>query len=123
MDRQTMEADIVVTGFGPAAAGFLTTLAPELQKTKEDGTPLLESKVMPGCPLQVMCYERADDTGFGVSGIVTCAEAIRKSFPDLDLANEIPNAVNVGKEKMAYLFDHIGASKRSFGTKLVDLSS
>ena len=122
MDRQTMEADIVVTGFGPAAAGFLTTLAPELQKTKEDGTPLLESKVMPGCPLQVMCYERADDTGFGVSGIVTCAEAIRKSFPDLDLANEIPNAVNVGKEKMAYLFDHIGASKRSFGTKLVDLS-
>lgn len=120
MERQTMEADIVVTGFGPAAAGFLSTLAPELQKFKDDGTPLLESKVMPGCPLQIMCYERADDVGFGVSGIVTRAEAIRETFPDLDLAAEIPNAANVGKEAMAYLFDNIGASKRSFGTKLVD---
>ena len=69
MDRQVMETDIVVTGFGPASAGFLLTLAPELAKTKEDGSPLYESKVMPGMPLQVMCYERADDTGFGVSGI------------------------------------------------------
>ena len=75
MERQEMQADIVVTGFGPAAAGFLTTLAPELAKTKEDGTPLYyESQAMPGCPLQVMCYERADDTGFGVSGVVTKAD-------------------------------------------------
>ena len=84
MDRQVMETDIVVTGFGPAAAGFLLTLAPELAKTKADGTPLYESKVMPGAPLQVMCYERADDTGFGVSGIVTKAEAIRATFPGVD---------------------------------------
>jgi hypothetical protein len=41
MERQTMEADIVLTGFGPAAAGCLSTLAPELQKFKDDGTPLL----------------------------------------------------------------------------------
>ena len=88
MDRQVMETDIVVTGFGPASAGFLLTLAPELAKTKEDGTPLYESKVMPGMPLQVMCYERADDTGFGVSGIVTKADAIRKTFPGVDLAKE-----------------------------------
>ena len=57
MDRQEMQADIVVTGFGPAAAGFLATIGPELAKTKGDGSPLYESKVMPGCPLQVMCYE------------------------------------------------------------------
>ena len=42
IERQTMETDIVVTGFGPAAAGFLNTLGPELMKTKEDGTPLYE---------------------------------------------------------------------------------
>ena len=120
MDRQVMETDIVVTGFGPAAAGFLLTLAPELAKTKEDGTPLYGSKAMPGMPLQVMCYERADDTGFGVSGIVTKAEAIRATFPGLDLAKEIPNAANVSGEKTTYLFDHLGCSKRSFGTKLVD---
>ena len=36
MDRQVMETDIVVTGFGPASAGFLLTLAPELAKTKEE---------------------------------------------------------------------------------------
>ena len=108
MERQEMQADIVVTGFGPAAAGFLTTLAPELAKTKEDGTPLYESKAMSGMPLQVMCYERADDTGFGVSGIVTKAEAIRATFPDLDLAKEIPNAANVTGEKTTYLFDPLG---------------
>ena len=121
MERTEMQADIVVTGFGPAAAGFLLTLAPELAKTKDDGTPLYESKAMPGCPLQVMCYERADDTGFGVSGVVTRAEAIRRTFPGVDLTQEIPNCANVGKEHTAYLFDHIGASKRAFGTKFMDL--
>ena len=108
MERTEMQADIVVTGFGPAAAGFLLTLAPELAKTKDDGTPLYESKAMPGCPLQVMCYERADDTGFGVSGVVTRAEAIRRTFSGVDLTQEIPNCANVGKEHTAYLFDHIG---------------
>ena len=120
MDRQVMETDIVVTGFGPASAGFLLTLAPELAKTKEDGTPLYESKVMPGMPLQVMCYERADDTGFGVSGIVTKADAIRGTFPGVDLAKEIPNAADVSGEETAYLFDHLGCSKRSAGTKFID---
>ena len=120
MERQLMETDIVVAGFGPAAAGFLLTLAPELSKVKEDGTPLYESRVMPGMPLQVMCYERADDTGFGVSGIVTRAEAMRATFPGVDLAAEIPNAANVSQEKTTYLFDHLGCSKRSLGTRLID---
>lgn len=122
MERETMDTDIVVTGFGPAAAGFLTTIGPELAKTKEDGTPLYESKAMPGCPLQVMCYERADDPGFGVSGIVTKGEAIKASFPGVDLAKEIPNAVEVKEEKLAYLFDNLGCSKRTAGTKLIDLA-
>ena len=37
---------------------------------------------MPGLPPQVMCYERADDIGFGVSGVVT-RRARFGSFPDL----------------------------------------
>ena len=119
-ERQEMQADIVVAGFGPAAAGFLTTLGPALAQTKEDGTPLYESKVMPGCPLQVMCYERADDPGFGVSGIVTKAAAIRRSFPGVDLTQEIPNCAAVGEEQTAYLFDHLGASKRTPLTRLCD---
>ena len=122
MDRQEMQADVVVVGFGPASAGFLLTLAPELGKFKEDGTPLLESPTMPGMPLQVMCYERADDPGFGVSGIVTKGTAIKASFPDLDLAKEIPNASDVKVEKLAYLFDNIGASRRTAGTKFCDAS-
>ena len=48
-----MQADIVVVGFGPSSAGFLTTLAAEVSKTNPDGTPLYESRVMPGCPLQI----------------------------------------------------------------------
>ncbi len=121
-ERQEMQTDIAVAGFGPAAAGFLATIGPELAKTREDGTPLYESRVMPGCPLQVVCYERADDPGFGVSGIVTRGEAIKESFPGLDLAKEIPNAVEVKNEKLAYLFDGLGCSKRSFGTKMIDLA-
>ena len=36
---------------------------------------------MPGMPLQVLCYERADDLAAGVSGVVTRAQGIRASFP------------------------------------------
>jgi len=79
LERQSMDVDVVCVGFGPATAGFLTTLAPRL--LNEDGTPAIESAVMPGMPLQVMCYERADDIGFGVSGIVTKGRGIRASFP------------------------------------------
>ena len=118
IERQKMEADIVCVGFGPATAGFLTTLTRAMMNP--DGTPAFESKVMPGMPLQVMCYERADDIGFGVSGIVTKGGAIRASFPDLDLAKEIPNATVAEDERVVYLHDPIGASHRTAGTKFVD---
>ena len=95
VDRQAMEVDIACVGFGPAAGGFLTALSRGL--LNPDGTPRLESAVMPGMPLQVVCYERADDIGFGVSGVVTRARGIRQSFPDLDLS-QIPLAVPVAHE-------------------------
>ncbi|MCL1921127.1 MAG: 4Fe-4S ferredoxin [Kiritimatiellaeota bacterium] len=118
IERQKMDADIVCVGFGPATAGFLTTLTRAMMNA--DGTPAFESKVMPGMPLQVMCYERADDIGFGVSGIVTKGRAIRASFPGLDLAKEIPNATVAEDERVAYLHDPIGASRRTAGTRFVD---
>ena len=74
-----MDVDIVCVGFGPATGGFLTTLSRELLNA--DGTPAVESRAMPGMPPQVLCYERADDIGFGVSGVVTRARGIRASFP------------------------------------------
>lgn len=112
-----MDVDIACVGFGPAMGGFLTTLSRAL--TNEDGTPAVESKVMPGMPPQVICYERADDIGFGVSGVVSRARAIRATFPDLDPA-QIPMAVPVKQEKMLYLLDPIGASKRSLALRLGD---
>ena len=96
IERQKMEADIVCVGFGPAQAGFLTTLTAAMNNP--DGTPALESRVMPGMPLQVLCYERADDIGFGVSGVVTAGRSIRESFPGVDLAKEIPNASDITEE-------------------------
>ncbi len=108
--RQNMEADIVCAGFGPATGGFLTELTRGL--VSEDGTPAAESQLMPGTPPQILCYERADDIGFGVSGVVTRGRAIRGSFPDLDLA-QIPTAAEVKKENVAYLLDPTGASRRS----------
>ena len=84
VERQRMDADIVCVGFGPATAGFLTTLSKQL--VNADGAPVVESAVMPGMPPQVLCYERADDIGFGVSGVVTRARALRASFPEMDKA-------------------------------------
>jgi electron-transferring-flavoprotein dehydrogenase len=110
IERQTMDVDVVCVGFGPAMGGFLTTLSRELMNA--DGSPRFESKAAPGLPLQVICYERADDIGFGVSGVVTKGRGIRASFPDLDPA-QIPMAANVGREKVLYLLDPHGASRRS----------
>ena len=122
LDRQSMDVDIVGVGFGPAMGGFLTTLAGRL--VGPDGVPVVESKVMPGMPPQVICYERADDIGFGVSGVVTRARGIRASFPDLD-PSQIPLTTPVTREKVVYLLDPIGASRRSpllrLGDRLIRL--
>ncbi|WP_285905204.1 4Fe-4S ferredoxin [Pseudodesulfovibrio pelocollis] len=115
--RAEMETDIVCVGFGPAAGGFLTTLTRGLMN--EDGTPAVESAAMPGMPPQVICYERADDIGFGVSGVVTRGRAIRASFPDLDLS-QIPMAQEVTDEKVVYLGDPVGASRRPTAFRLAD---
>ncbi|HTQ51117.1 MAG TPA: hypothetical protein VMJ12_10430 [Candidatus Acidoferrales bacterium] len=116
-ERQRMEADIVCVGFGPATAGFLATLSTQLLNS--DGTPVVESAVTPGLPPQVLCYERADDIGFGVSGVVTKARALRATFPDLDRA-QIPMATPVDEEKVLYLLDPHGASRRSTTLCLAD---
>jgi len=117
VDRPSMDVDIVCVGFGPAAGGFLTTLGREL--VNPDGTPKLESAVVPGMPPQVICYERADDIGFGVSGVVTRARGIRQTFPDLD-PSQIPLATPVKHEKVLYLLDPIGASRRSAAVRVAD---
>ncbi|HXR48970.1 MAG TPA: hypothetical protein VN784_16155 [Candidatus Limnocylindrales bacterium] len=117
INRQRMDADIVCVGFGPATAGFLATLSKQL--VKADGTPAVESAVMPGMPPQVLCYERADDIGFGVSGIVTRARALRASFPEIKSA-AIPMAAPVSEEKVLYLLDPHGASRRSAALRCAD---
>jgi electron-transferring-flavoprotein dehydrogenase len=117
IDRQRMDVDIVCVGFGPATAGFLTTLSKQL--VNPDGTPVVASATTPGMPPQVLCYERADDIGFGVSGVVTKARALRASLPDLEKAG-IPMATPIGEEKVLYLLDPIGASRRSVTLRAAD---
>ncbi|HEY1210206.1 MAG TPA: hypothetical protein VGE85_12610 [Terracidiphilus sp.] len=117
IDRPSMEVDIACVGFGPATGGFLTTLIKAWNKNPAD--PAFESRVAPGMPLQVLCYERADDISSGVSGVVTRGQAIRSSFPALNPA-EIPMAVEVTSERVMYLLDPIGASRRSLTLRLAD---
>ena len=117
IERQSMQADIVCVGFGPATGGFLTTLTRGL--INEDGTPAAESTAMPGMPPQVLCYERADDIGFGVSGVVTKARAIRESFPELNPA-DIPMCCDIADEETVYLYDPHGASRKSTGMKFLE---
>ncbi len=116
-DRARMDVDIVCVGFGPAMGGFLTTLARRL--VDADGRPRLESRAAPGLPPQVVCFERADDLGVGVSGVVTKARGIRASFPDLE-PSAIPLAMEVRRETLVYLLDPIGASRRSRPLRVAD---
>jgi len=116
-DRPSMDVDIVCVGFGPAAGGFLTTLARGL--AARAGTPAAESRALPGLPVQVACFERADDIATGVSGVVTRARGIRASFPDFD-PSAIPMASTVTGERVVYLLDPVGASRRSATVRLVD---
>lgn len=116
IDRQQMEVDIACVGFGPAVGGFLTTLSRQLLNS--DGSPKFESRAMPGAPLQVLCYERAEGLGFGVSGAVTRGRGIRSSFPDLDLSQIM--AAPVKREELMYLLDPVGASRRSFAFRVAD---
>ena len=117
IERQQMAVDIACVGFGPAMGGFLTTLTRSLMNA--DGSVRLESPSSPGMPLQVICYERADGLGFGVSGAVTKARGIRGSFPDVDLS-QIPMAASVREEKLVYLLDPVHASRRSIAFKAAD---
>ena len=117
IERQRMDVDIACVGFGPAMGGFLATLSKQL--LNPDGTPAIESATMPGMPPQIVCYERADDIGFGVSGVVTKARGLRVTFPDLD-PSQIPMAAPVGEEKVLYLLDPIGASRRSMVLRAAD---
>lgn len=112
-----MSVDIAGVGFGPAMGGFLHTLSRQL--FNEDGSPRFESPSAPGMPVQVVCYERADGLGFGVSGAVTRARGIRASFPDADLG-QIPMAAPVTHEKLVYLLDPTHASRRSFAIRAAD---
>jgi electron-transferring-flavoprotein dehydrogenase len=108
--RPSMEVDLACAGFGPAMGGFLTTLTRAWADHPDD--PAFTSRVAPGMPLQVLCYERADDLAAGVSGVVTRARGIRASFPELNPA-EIPMAAAVKHERVLYLLDPVGASRRS----------
>ena len=63
VDRQSLEVDIACVGFGPAMGGFLTRLNRAWIENPTD--PAFESKVAEGLPLQVLCYERADDIAAG----------------------------------------------------------
>jgi electron-transferring-flavoprotein dehydrogenase len=117
LNRQSMEVDIACTGFGPAMGGFLTTLNHAWRGNPAD--PAFQSKTVPGMPLQVLCYERADDIAAGVSGVVTRAKGIRGSFPHLRAA-DIPMAVEVRRERVLYLMDPHGASRRSWPLRAGD---
>ena len=117
IDRPQMTVDIACVGFGPAMGGFLTTLSRSL--LNPDGSVRLESTASPGLPLQVICYERADGLGFGVSGAVSKARGIRGSFPDVDLT-QIPMSAAVKDERLVYLLDPTRASRRSLAFKAAD---
>lgn len=101
-----MDADIVCVGFGPAMGGFLTTIS--------RGIPAEDGRFP-----TVICYERADDIAFGVSGVVTKARGIRLSFPELDV-RDIPMATPVSDEEVYYLLDPVGASRRPAALRAAD---
>lgn len=106
-EPKPLDADILCVGFGPATGGFLTTLTRFL--ASEEGMAV-QSRAFPGMPPQVICYERADDTSFGVSGVVTRARAFKESFPEFSPV-EVPMAAPVAGERLVFLLDPTGAAR------------
>src|SRR5947209_2160949 len=117
VERPSMHVDIACVGFGPAMGGFLTTVAQGWSDNPDAAT--FQSKASEGMPLQVLCYERADDLAAGVSGVVTRARAVRGTLPDLK-PEEIPMACDVKDEHVFYLLDPVGASRRSWALRCAD---
>jgi electron-transferring-flavoprotein dehydrogenase len=117
VNRAVMDTDIVCVGFGPATAGFLYAL------TQECSAMLGGSESSGGdatCNVpQVICYERASDLSFGVSGVVTRGKGIKKSIPNIHEL-QIPMATRVRAERLVYLLDPIGASRRSKSLRMTD---
>ena len=103
VEHQSIDADIACAGFGPAMGVFSRhaqiTLGVRIQQTQH-----LRARLCQGMPLQILCYERADDIAAGVSGVVTQAKGIRASFPNLN-PSEIPFAATVKQERILYLLD------------------
>ena len=91
-ERPSLDVDIVCVGFGPATGGFLTELA---RRCSGGSRP----------PPLVICYERSDDIGFGVSGAVTAARAIKESFPQLDPAVASRSWLNADKGEVGFGID------------------
>jgi electron-transferring-flavoprotein dehydrogenase len=114
VESQTMDADIVCVGYGPAAAGFLYTLSMLLKVEQEKSSS--ENFKMP----QVLCYERSDDVAFGVSGVVTKGRSIRRSIPDIGSLSS-PAITQIEEEHLACLLDPIGASRRSPAIRTLEL--
>jgi electron-transferring-flavoprotein dehydrogenase len=124
-DATNATADGVTDGgasgnFALPAAGALGNAALPAAGAGAAGASAWESKAVPGMPLQILCYERADDIAAGVSGVVTAGNAIRASFPELEKAG-IPLMTAVKHEKVLYLLDPIGASRRSAALRAGDV--
>ena len=105
-----MDADIVCVGFGPATAGFLTTLSKQL--VNPDGTPAVESAVMPGMPPQVLVLRTRGRHRLRRLRRRHAGAGVARKFPEIETAG-IPMAAPVGEEKVVYLLDPHGASRRS----------
>ncbi len=100
----SIKTNIVCVGFGPASAGFLLTLNEFLSDSGLNSP-------------EIICYERADDLGFSVSGVVSKCKSIKKSIPDI---HSIPLLSEVSSEKLVYLFDPFNASRRSKTLKIFE---
>ena len=86
---------------------------------REDGTPALESRVAPGLPLQVTCFERADDIGDRRLGRRHPRAGDPRVVPDLD-RRRFPLARPGAARAVVYLLDPIGASRRSATLRVAD---
>jgi len=107
-----MAVDIVCVGFGPAMGGFLTTLSRNL--VKEDGTPIAESHrgAPPAAAGHLLRVARTTSAS-GVSGVVHAgAQASRRVFRS-STRRRFRWPAPVRHEKIAYLLDPIGVSRRS----------
>ena len=117
LDRPSMEVDIACAGFGPAMGGFLTTLTHAW--TRIPPIPPSRARSRPACPCRSSATSAPTILPPASAAWSPAPRAFAPAFP-VSIPPKSPWPPRSRSERVLYLLDPIGASRRSSLLRLGD---